>query len=517
MPEFYTVYRTASLKLHHPSRRKREVLEHALTEYTLAYQALLEWARENQEQLEAGGKYENRRGDLVWSGRNLAGVLRQAGIKPNVHSSLCDALYNDVSENLLSYYALQEDYEERLVRYEERKAEYEQAGDADRLKKLKEPAGPSWPISRDPSPGAFSDALDGVGEIDDRVDETEWRRRQSHLTRLQRGRYMPLFFSRPDGVPKNRNFSLLADDERGKYYALLFLLPHGHELGQPIDTFSNLRRVGWPAGQDPADYTPPHLNLSPRARSAILCPLKMGRWHVEEFFDHPYANVRTAYLFERSGDYFLNVAFEFTVPAIEPETVIGVDRGLAQLGALVVLDFEGNELYREMWSGEEFLAFQWERKKEIRRLQKRGKDVTGERAVRRLSDHTTHEISRRIADLALEYKAQVVLENLRGFDRRKEKFYRLRAAPYQTIAQKLDYKLPMRGLPTPALVSPAYTSLMCSRCAFQDKGNRPDQATFVCGSCGHTDHADLNAAINIALRWLHRQQGMDWYPPNVIE
>jgi putative transposase len=49
-------------------------------------------------------------------------------------------------------------------------------------------------------------------------------------------------------------------------------------------------------------------------------------------------------------------------------------------------------------------------------------------------------------------------------------------------------------------VDPAYTSQTCSACGHVDRGNRPNQATFCCRSCGFAEHADQNAARNIAAR-----------------
>ena len=49
-------------------------------------------------------------------------------------------------------------------------------------------------------------------------------------------------------------------------------------------------------------------------------------------------------------------------------------------------------------------------------------------------------------------------------------------------------------------VSPKNTSRECNKCAYTDSENRPDQSTFCCGKCGHTENADINAAKTILAR-----------------
>ena len=52
-------------------------------------------------------------------------------------------------------------------------------------------------------------------------------------------------------------------------------------------------------------------------------------------------------------------------------------------------------------------------------------------------------------------------------------------------------------------VNPANTSRTCHECGHISKSNRESQAVFSCQRCGHTAHADINAARNI-LRAAHK-------------
>jgi hypothetical protein len=69
----------------------------------------------------------------------------------------------------------------------------------------------------------------------------------------------------------------------------------------------------------------------------------------------------------------------------------------------------------------------------------------------------------------------------------------------------LSYKAPEYGVAV-VYVDPRYTSQRCSKCGHTSRKNRPSRERFVCEKCKHTEHADLNAAKNIAANWSTSQQ-----------
>jgi len=62
--------------------------------------------------------------------------------------------------------------------------------------------------------------------------------------------------------------------------------------------------------------------------------------------------------------------------------------------------------------------------------------------------------------------------------------------------RQLEYKQAWRGGMVVA-VDPKNTSRECNQCGHTARENRQSQAGFLCVRCGHTQHADLNAARNI--------------------
>ncbi len=73
--------------------------------------------------------------------------------------------------------------------------------------------------------------------------------------------------------------------------------------------------------------------------------------------------------------------------------------------------------------------------------------------------------------------------------------YSLNNWSFHQLQQFIEYKARLRGVEV-AYIDPHATSKKCSRCGHT--GNRHSKQ-FECPHCGHVDHADVNAAFNIAL------------------
>jgi putative transposase len=69
------------------------------------------------------------------------------------------------------------------------------------------------------------------------------------------------------------------------------------------------------------------------------------------------------------------------------------------------------------------------------------------------------------------------------------------------LAQRAEQKAAASGAAV-IYVDPRFTSQQCHVCGHTAAGNRDSQAVFRCQQCGHSDHADVNAARNILARGL---------------
>lgn len=184
-------------------------------------------------------------------------------------------------------------------------------------------------------------------------------------------------------------------------------------------------------------------------------------------------------------------------PIIKTERTIGID--LNTTGHCAVLAVKETGKVFKLGKKAEHIHLKY---KNIRRnLQKKGLNKVVKKIKnreQRVVKDLNHKIARFIVDKAIENKAEIRLENLKGIRQtvknRRNFRYALNSWSFFQLGQFIQYKALLAGVPV-TFVEPAYTSKCCSKCGHL--GERNDKI-FKCSICGHVEHADVNAAFSIA-------------------
>ncbi|MBE3008493.1 IS200/IS605 family element transposase accessory protein TnpB [Microbispora sp. NEAU-D428] len=187
-------------------------------------------------------------------------------------------------------------------------------------------------------------------------------------------------------------------------------------------------------------------------------------------------------------------------PIAVPDAFVGVDLGIANIATTSDGDRH---------SGKGLNAHRHRQRRLRRRLQakatKSAKRLLKRRRRKeaRFAANINHIIAKQIVTEAERTGRGIALEDLGGIrDRvrlRKPQRVTLHSWSFHQLGSFIAYKAARSGVAV-IHVDPAYTSQTCSSCGHVDKRNRPDQETFACTSCGFAEHADVNAARNIAAR-----------------
>jgi hypothetical protein len=248
----------------------------------------------------------------------------------------------------------------------------------------------------------------------------------------------------------------------------------------------------------------------------LLIPVKLAGYHKEQLTDPETGNPRkvnsSVTLNRREDVWWLTLTYDETVMIqTEPDApVIGVDVGIANF--LTTSDgkqygtFNGKLRERQKRDREKR-----RRKAKLRKcLEKKGvpKDklpspssATGQRLMRHVKQSINRAVNRCFEDpdhegCQLAYE-QLSVASMR-FKARAQNAY-LRASQLAHIPDQIAWNATKRGIQATRVKS-AYSSQQCHMCWYVDRKNRPNQGTFHCNVCGHTAHADKNAAENLASR-----------------
>jgi putative transposase len=227
--------------------------------------------------------------------------------------------------------------------------------------------------------------------------------------------------------------------------------------------------------------------------------------HYQEVFS-TWKNTSADLVMHRDKTMWLHIVFE--KDAEDPKKngkVIGIDRGINNLAVSSLNKFySGGEVKRVSQKYQELRS----------KLQKCG-SKSAKRHLKKLSGKeqrfrkdVNHCISKTIINDLLPGDI-IVLEQLTGIRTRTNRLRKLERTKgnhwaFFQLEQFLTYKGLAKGIAI-EFIDARYTSQKCSHCGFTAKKNRITQSDFKCKQCGFRLNADLNAARNIALKYLESQ------------
>ncbi len=241
-------------------------------------------------------------------------------------------------------------------------------------------------------------------------------------------------------------------------------------------------------------------------RKPLFVPVKLASYH-RQALEGKTINT-SVQLNKREDGWWLTLSYdEIAMLQTEPDAlVIGIDVGVANF--VTTSDgrhygtFHGKLRERQKRDREKR-----RRKAKLRAcLEKKGVrklPSTSSKSGQRLTRHVKQEINRAVNECFADHPdAQVAYEQLSvatmKHKARAMNAY-MRASNLAHVPRQIAWNATKRGVQATKVKS-AYTSQACSVCHYVDKANRPDQQTFCCAVCGHSTHADLNAAVNIQRR-----------------
>ena len=182
---------------------------------------------------------------------------------------------------------------------------------------------------------------------------------------------------------------------------------------------------------------------------------------------------------------------------------LGVDFGIAE----IAVTSDGKS-----YSGDKVKALRRKLRSHRARLQSCGTKSAKRRLKKaakrqeRFVRNSNHVISKELVRDAKASKKALALEDLTGIKERskrlnKEMRWQMGNWAFAQLRSFVEYKAQVAGVVC-VTVDPRNTSRTCSVCGHCEKANRKSQKHFRCLSCGHSDNADANAALNISKRAL---------------
>jgi putative transposase len=282
-------------------------------------------------------------------------------------------------------------------------------------------------------------------------------------------RSRPVYFCRYDTT---RDYSILYDGIKNRYYAKLYLMNSRDEYRSELQ-HSGTMKLKY------LDREDEYLELTGRKERYILVPLCFGKWQ-EEYLKQAIAckgMLKTARLIKRRNEYYLSISIDLEDGAtIETINYLGISRGIKnEINYTVVSMSDGLE------GKTGYINF---------------------KAIDKSTSNYLHEMSSAIAKLAVDNKAQVIVESLNMNNDRlgysDEYKPAISAGIYNKMTGLIEYKLKSYGLPPPVLVSSVGIFYRCHVCRNFSYKNRQSESLFICTNCGTVKDIEQLGSINVA-------------------
>ncbi|QCX34147.1 hypothetical protein FDN13_10755 [Caloramator sp. E03] len=297
---------TIKLKLYKPSNRKREIIDEAMKNYSLAYQYLLDKAYYDLKRIEKD--FKDSRGSystmsvIKWIDKDLSKELNRFSIEP-----FKDALKMEFASTLVGYLKLKQN--RKQVNF------------------------PCAYISDEKLESIYSDITRDL--LEGKKDISCY---ESELERLfKKNRPKSLFFGRYD---KNRNYCLLYDEKTNRYFVKLYLLNSKSLKRKKININENRKLKYIYKGFD-------EVKDRQRRECFIILPLSFGKYqegYLKKALDDP-SILKVARLVKEKDEYYILVTLDIKMPdKIEILNFMGVSRGIYKDIFYTISDKMGNEI-----------------------------------------------------------------------------------------------------------------------------------------------------------------------------
>lgn len=193
---------------------------------------------------------------------------------------------------------------------------------------------------------------------------------------------------------------------------------------------------------------------------------------------------------------FVSLNYEKPDPSFQDGDVLGIDRGLKNIvycsNSYKVSGKKRNRIKRKRAFQRKTLQAKGTRSAKRRLAALRQKE-------KRFSLNENHIISKDLISLPFQVFVLEKLSTQKNSKNRKKKGKRFNRRISNWSYYQLELFLMYKAIASRKcvhFVDARYTSQKCNACGYIDKRNR-NLEEFRCRKCGHSDHADLNAAKNI--------------------